>query len=74
MVLDAVATARNLRSDEAAVDARIAEMAAARGTTPGAVYAEFEKAKRLDDLAHQITMDRTFDWLLENSTVTETAA
>lgn len=74
LVLDAVATARNLHSTEADLDARVAELAAARGTTPGALYAELEKARRLDDLARQITVDKTFAWLLENSTVTENRA
>lgn len=74
LVLDAVATARNLHVTEADLDARIAEMAAARGMETGALWAQLEQAKRLGDLERQVTEEKTFTWLLEQSTVTEAKA
>ncbi len=71
LVLDAVATAQNLHATEADLDARIAEMAAARGMEPGALWAQLEQHKRLGELERQVTEERTFTWLLEQSTVTE---
>ncbi len=74
LVLDAVSTAQNLHATEADVDARIAEMAAARGTEPGKLYASLEQAKRLGELERTITEEKTFSWLLGQSTVHEVAA
>lgn len=74
LVLDAVASARNLHATEADLDARIAEMAAARGMEAGALWARLEQDKRLGELERQITEEKTFAWLLEQSTVTEEKA
>jgi trigger factor len=74
LILDAVATAQNLRASEAELDARISQMAAARGVEPGKVYAQLEQSKRLHDLEHQITEEKAFAWLLEQSTIAEGAA
>jgi trigger factor len=74
LVLDAVATAQNLRASEGEIDARIATMAASRGVETGALYTQLEKAGRLVDLERQLTEEKTFAWLLSQSTVTEGAA
>lgn len=74
LVLDAVGSAQNLQATEADVDARVAELASARGVEPGALYASLQQAKRLDDLERTITEEKTFAWLLEQSTVTEVSA
>ncbi len=74
LVLDAVVSAQNLRATEEELDARIAELAGARGVEPGALYAQLEQGKRLGELEHQITEEKAFAWLLEQSTVTEGAA
>lgn len=74
LVLDSVATAQNLHATETDLDARIAEMAAVRGVETGALWAQLEQAKRLGDLERQVTEDKTFAWLLEQSTVTEAKA
>lgn len=71
LVLDAVATAQNLHATEADLDERIARMAAERGMESGALWAQLEQAKRLGDLERQVTEEKTFAWLLEQSTVTE---
>jgi trigger factor len=74
LILDAVATAQNLRASEAELDARISQMAASRGVEPAKVYAQLEQSKRLHDLEHQLTEEKAFAWLLEQSTISEGAA
>lgn len=74
LILEAVATARNLRATEAELDARVAQMAAARGVEPGKLYAQLEQQKRLHDLEHQLTEEKAFASLLAESTITEGAA
>lgn len=74
LVLDAVATAQNLHATEEDLDARIAELAATRGIEPGKLYASLQQSKRLGELERTITEEKTFAWLLAQSTVTEGAA
>lgn len=74
LILDAVVTAQNLRATEEELDARIADLARARGVEAGALYAQLEQAKRLGELEHQITEEKAFAWLLGQSTVSEGAA
>ncbi len=71
LILDAVTTARNLRATEAEIDERVAEMAARRGVDRAKLYASLEQGKRLGELERAITEEKTFRWLLEQSTVTE---
>ena len=74
LILDAVATAQNLRATEADVDARVATLAAARGLDAGKLYASLQQNRRLGELEHTITEEKVFGWLLQQSTVTEGAA
>ena len=71
LVLDAVAEANQLYASEKDVDARIAELAAARNVTPAQLYASLEKANRLKELEHGVTEEKTFAFLLGQSTVEE---
>lgn len=74
LVLEAVSTAQNLRATEEDLDARVAELARARGVEPGKLYASLQQGHRLGELEHAITEERTFAWLLAQSTVTEGTA
>ncbi len=74
LILNAVATARNLRATEADLDARVAAMAAARGMEPGKLYASLQQNQRLSELEHALTEEKVFAWLLQQSTITESAA
>lgn len=74
LVLDAVSTAQNLHATEADLDAKVAELAAARGVEPGKLYASLQQGKRLGELERSITEEKTFAWLLAQSTVTEVTA
>jgi trigger factor len=74
LILDAVATAQNLRASEGDIDDRVAQLAASRGLEPGKLYASLQQNRRLGELEHTITEEKVFDWLLRQSTVTESAA
>jgi trigger factor len=74
LILDAVATAQNLRATEEDLDERVARLAAARGIEAGKLYASLQQTKRLGELEHSITEEKIFGWLLQQSTVTEGAA
>ena len=72
LIIEHVATRESLAATEEDLDARIAEIAARRGEEPKAVYASLQKAKRLRELEHSITEEKVFDYLLAQSTVSET--
>lgn len=74
LILDAVATAQNLRASEGDLDDRVAKLAATRGLDPAKLYATLQQNKRLGELEHAITEEKVFAWLLQQSTVTEDAA
>lgn len=71
LILDALVEAHGLKATEADVDARVAEMAEARGVPAGQLYAQLEKAKRLPELERGLTEDKVFEFLLQQSTVDE---
>ncbi len=71
LVLDAVVEQQGLKATESELDARIAQMAEARGVPPGQVYGSLQKAKRLGELERAITEEKVFDFLLKQSTVEE---
>ncbi len=71
LILGAVVRAQGLAATEGDIDARIAEMAAARGVESGQVYAQLQKANRLAELERAITEEKAFAWLLSKSTVEE---
>lgn len=71
LVLDAVVRAQNLNATESEIDARIGQMAEARGVDAGQVYASLQKANRLGELERALTEDKVFSFLLSQSTVDE---
>ena len=71
LVLDAVVEANGLRATEAELDARVAELAAARGVPAGELYGSLQKAKRLPELERALTEEKAFAWLLQQSTIEE---
>lgn len=74
LIIDSVATAQNLRASEADIDQRVGELARARGTDPGKLYASLQQQRRLGELEHSLTEEKVFSWLLGQSTVTEDQA
>lgn len=71
LVLDAVIEREKLQATEAEVDARVAELARARNTEPGALYGQLQKAGRLQELERAISEEKAFAFLLSQSTVVE---
>jgi trigger factor len=71
LVLTTLADREGLRATEADLDARIAQIAEARGSDPARVYASLEQAGRLPELERSLTEEKVLAWLLAQSTVTE---
>lgn len=71
LLLDQIIGQENLRATEEELDARVAEIAARRNAEPGQVYAQLQKADRLKELEQTLTEDKVFEFLLSQSTVTE---
>jgi trigger factor len=71
LVLDAVIETQGLKATEAELDARVTELAAARGVPTGQLYANLQKANRLPELERAISEEKAFAWLLEQSTIDE---
>jgi trigger factor len=71
LVLDHVAKAQDLRATEAELDEKIADLAKRRNVEPGEVYTQLQKAGQLKELELRITEDKVWDYLLSQSTVTE---
>lgn len=74
LVMDAVVEAQGLRATEEELDARVAQLAEARGVPAGEVYASLQKANRLPELERALTEEKVFTFLLSQSTVEEVSA
>ena len=74
LLLDSVVESQQLQASEAEVDSRVAAIAEARKLPVGQVYSQLEKAGRLRELARGITEEKAFAWLLQQSTVQESAS
>lgn len=74
LVLTTLAEREGLKATEADVDARIAQLAEQRKSTPAQVYTQLEQAKRLPELTRSLTEEKVFAWLLSQSTVTEASS
>lgn len=74
LLLDSVVESEKLAATEAEIDTRVAAMAQARGLPVGQLYAQLEKANRLRELERGITEEKAFAWLLQQSTVEESAS
>ncbi len=74
LVLEAVIEANNLKASETELDERIASMAEARQVPAGQLYTTLQKSNRLGELQRALTEEKTFKFLLEQSTVEEVTA
>jgi trigger factor len=70
LIIDTLAERESLAASAADVDARIEELAKARNIDPGQVYAQLQKAGRLQEIERELTENRVFAWLLERNPVT----
>src|SRR6476619_5476729 len=71
LALDALVEAQGLRATEGELDARIAQLAEARGVPAAELYGNLQKANRLGELERSITEEKAFAYLLSQSTVDE---
>ena len=71
LVIGALAHANKLFATEAEMDGRIKAIAASRGVSFNEVYAQLEKAKRLQELERGITEEKVFEFLKSQSTIEE---
>jgi trigger factor len=71
LVIERIAEVQGLAADEDAIDARIEEIAEANNTDASKVYAEFQKAGRLETLERELTEKAVFDFLIEQSEITD---
>jgi trigger factor len=69
LIIEAIAEAHGLAATDAALGARIAEIASRRGEVAATVRASLEKAGRLRELERSITEENVFTFLLGQSTV-----
>lgn len=69
LVLEAISKAESISSTEEEVNQRIEEMAEAYNQQPEVIRASLESSGRLGMLSYGITMDKTIDFLIANSTI-----
>ena len=70
MLIDAIAEQQQLAASEKDVDDRIASVAEQRGTDPGQVYSQLQKAGRLPEIERSITEEKVFEWLIARNEIT----
>jgi trigger factor len=71
LLIERIADTQGLDATEAELDLRIQEIAERGGSTPEKVYASFQKAGRLEALEREITERKVFDFLKQQSTITD---
>jgi len=70
LVIDHLAHREKLSASEEELDKRIEEIAERRGDKPGEVYAALQKAGRIKEIEQSITEGKVFEYLLDQSTIT----
>lgn len=73
LVMRKLAEDHELEATEDDLDGRVQEIAERSDTTPGEVYARLQKSGRLESLEQEITDRKVFDFLKEQSTITDAA-
>lgn len=74
LIVEEVATSQSLTATDDDIDARVEEIAEANNSTPAQVYAGLQKSGRLEMLEREITETRVFDYLKEQSEITDAVA
>ncbi len=72
LLLQHTAEQHDLQATEDDIDERVEKIAKARDMEPGKVFAGLQKENRIKQLEQSITEEKVFDFLLGQSTVTET--
>lgn len=71
LLIERIAETQSLSASEDDLDDRIEEIAQANNTDAAKVYAELQKAGRLESLERELTEKAVFDFLFEQSEITE---
>ena len=71
LAIDRLSEIQELRATEEELDDRIEEIAEKSGDTPAKIYASLQKGERLEALEREITEKKVFDFLKEQSEITE---
>ena len=71
LAIDRLSEILELRATEEELDGRIEEIAKKSGDTPAKIYANLQKSERLEALEREITERKVFDFLKEQSEITE---
>ena len=71
LAIDRLSEIQDLRATEEELDSRIEEIAEKSGDTPAQIYANLSKSERLEALEREITERKVFDFLKEQSEITE---
>ena len=71
LAIDRLAEIQDLRATEEELDGRIEEIAEKSGDTPAQIYANLQKSERLEALEREIRERKVFDFLKEQSEITE---
>ena len=71
LAIDRLSEIQDLRATEEELDSRIEEIAEKSGDTPAQIYANLQKSERLEALEREITERKVFDFLKEQSEITE---
>ena len=71
LAIDRLSEIQELRATEEELDDRIKEIAEKSGDTPARIYASLQKGERLEALEREITERKVFDFLKEQSEITE---
>ena len=74
LVVERIAETQNLAAGEDEIDVRVEEIAAANDSTAAQVYASLQKAGRLESLERELTERKVFDFLKEQSQITDAPA
>ncbi len=70
LAIDRLSEIQDLRATEEELDSRIEEIAEKSGDTPAQIYANLQKSERLEALEREITERKVFDFLKEESEIT----
>ena len=71
LAIDRVSEIQELQATDEELDNRIEEIAKKSGDTPAKIYANLQKSERLEALEREITERKVFDFLKEQSEITE---
>jgi trigger factor len=71
LMIERIAATQKLAATDDDIDARIEEIAAANNTDVAKVYAELQKAGRIEQLERELTENAVFAFLMEQSEITD---